>query len=990
MTETEQTQPIITSSTATPEYSFNEADVRNFYKWLRHNPNEWTEIRAIAWYPDSRGESSPYYVNNEEDFIKTCRFWNGKRHVYVGINPRITKKKEGEGGKAEDIKRVTTIEFDVDGPHPTDKAASDLEIQVAEDWKNQVQTHIKEQLNIEPYVDFSGNGYHIALPCDLNTDRQGQIDMFFKEYKQALKIPEFDNMTDLPRVIKVPGTWSLKGYNTPNRPHRQAYIIQLGDTTPETIKKISDHILSLEAPEKKTITNQNSINTILDQVKINQLRPCFRDFITNPQRNRVCYDPNKDERNTETGLRKALVLEMHFAEKTFSKDEKLLVCQKFDDYDQIKSSYEIDLELNNLTPEIKPWTCESIQKNGGCLNDKCPIYNRKNNPSSNTPSSLPKQQPSQETQQQSEQEKDGDTTESKEKKTGKQPPKEYFLGGISNNGPFEAIYQEDDPAFLVKTKSGFQIQETVMKGQKTFYAPEKKSYPYEAYTYQPTQQVIIQQLYKEVFAEIDQFIDVEPIQKHVITSAILLTYQQRKMQTVPYLFPYGDNESGKTTILNVMNVLSYRPLFGTTIPTADLFGYLRNNDEPGCILEDEIQGINKDTDKIKIYKSGYKRGAKVPRVKTTATDKYIEYFETFCFKVCGGEQIPQVKGFRERFIEIPMVEGYPKKEWTDIDDQDFKRFQNLRNRLLLWKLNTYDQPLPPLQLNFRGRLKEIWKPLLQVTEGLDGYTELLEYVKTQSQQRLEIRQNTLDGHIVKVIVENIPSKHPWTFSAIWTLLIDELDGKIDDKKPNKIDTAEFGEVTKQKIGYRLREILTGDKKTIREGTDNKTKAVKAYSFNLEKLQRIAKKYGYEDGVTNVTKLLEAAKKENEDNQKIVTELPSEPTSEGKVNSMIIKNKEESMGKASFLSSQTPQKQANTPQKLDKLGNLVTDNFVNIDLNKVAYYVALKKEDVRPDQPCSVCQQNKPLAYTYRTYESKDGYVCFECGDKIRCHLDGEG
>jgi hypothetical protein len=70
--------------------------------------------------------------------------------------------------------------------------------------------------------------------------------------------------------------------------------------------------------------------------------------------------------------------------------------------------------------------------------------------------------------------------------------------------------------------------------------------------------------------------------------------------------------------------------------------------------------------------------------------------------------------------------------------------------------------------------------------------------------------------------------------------------------------------------------------------------------------------------------------------------------------------------------------------------LVTDNFVNIDLNKVAYYVALKKEDVRPDQPCSVCQQNKPLAYTYRTYESKDGYVCFECGDKIRCHLDGEG
>lgn len=242
--------------------------------------------------------------------------------------------------------------------------------------------------------------------------------------------------------------------------------------------------------------------------------------------------------------------------------------------------------IESAKPEFAA-NCQSIAEYGYCL-ENCTLKNQK-----------------------SEREQDEkDREESKEKKTGKQPPKEYFLGGISNDGPFEAIYQEDDPAFLIKSKNGFQIQETVMKGQKTFYAPEKKSYPYEAYTYQPTQPVTIQQLYKEVFAEIDQFIDVEPIQKHVIASAILLTYQQRKMQTVPYLFPYGDNESGKTTILNIMNVLSYRPLFGTTIPTADLFGYLRNNDEPGCIFEDEIQGINKDTDKIKIYKSGYKRGEK--------------------------------------------------------------------------------------------------------------------------------------------------------------------------------------------------------------------------------------------------------------------------------------------------------------------------------------------------------------------------------------------
>ena len=38
-----------------------------------------------------------------------------------------------------------------------------------------------------------------------------------------------------------------------------------------------------------------------------------------------------------------------------------------------------------------------------------------------------------------------------------------------------------------------------------------------------------------------------------------------------------------------------------------------------------------------------------------------------------------------------------------------------------------------------------------------------------------------------------------------------MEGKTDYKKPNKLDTLEFGEVAKQKIGYRLREVLGGKK-----------------------------------------------------------------------------------------------------------------------------------------------------------------------------------
>ena len=54
-------------------------------------------------------------------------------------------------------------------------------------------------------------------------------------------------------------------------------------------------------------------------------------------------------------------------------------------------------------------------------------------------------------------------------------------------------------------------------------------------------------------------------------------------------------------------------------------------------------------------------------------------------------------------------------------------------------------------------------------------------------------------------------------------------------------TSEFFRVTKHKVGYRLREILSSKSKTVRK----EDVTIKAYEFNQKKLRRIAKKYGYE-------------------------------------------------------------------------------------------------------------------------------------------------
>jgi hypothetical protein len=280
-------------------------------------------------------------------------------------------------------------------------------------------------------------------------------------------------------------------------------------------------------------------------------------------------------------------------------------------------------------------------------------------------------------------------------------------------------------------------------------------------------------------------------------------------------------------------------MLGVTIPSADVYGYLDDSDTPGTILEDEAQGLYKDLDKAKIYKAGYKKGAVVPRTMLTQNKRFIKYFRVFCFKACAAEEMPHVKGLLERFIFIPMTEGYPTKDWADLNKDDESRLRELRNILLKWRLSTVETELPEIELPVKGRLKELWKPVIQVTAGLTIEKNLRTQLEQLQKDRLSEKTNTIEGHLVKVVCELYNPEAPLASSEIWDGLVKDLEGKLDDKKPNKMDTPEFGEVTKQKIGYRLREVLNGKKTKARlqEGP------AWVYSFDKEKLKRIAKKYG---------------------------------------------------------------------------------------------------------------------------------------------------
>ena len=247
---------------------FNEDDVRSFYLYLGHHPEEWTEIRAIEWTPDAKGQIERTWVNNEKDFIEFCRKWNQKRHIYAGVNPR-----NKQGGTTQDVSRVTGIPFDIDSQRKKGcekDAATDQEVTEAYKQLEQMLKLIKEKGYNEPYIDFSGNGFRIIQKVDMPiTDHkkaEKKLKAYFMEYKNH--IPILDSIFDIPRIIKVPGTWSIKGQNTEERPHRMAKIRNIGPTEPD--QNLKQHILNIniqnieteETPEQQTDITEETLKKL--------------------------------------------------------------------------------------------------------------------------------------------------------------------------------------------------------------------------------------------------------------------------------------------------------------------------------------------------------------------------------------------------------------------------------------------------------------------------------------------------------------------------------------------------------------------------------------------------------------------------------------------------------------------------------------------------------------------------------------------------------
>lgn len=234
----------------------DEKTVRKTYHFLIRR-GQTAEIRAI----DPRGIEPPVqtWINTGEDFLKTCREWDGKRQIYVGINPRTRR-----GGTREDIDEVTALVLDIDAKRPDKKqAATDEELGATKEVADLIIEDFKAREFTQPAKCCSGNGWQLwlAIPpinaAILGRELvEGKLQEFQKRIKKkyANERAEIDNIGDLPRVVRVIGTKNIKGEPTPERPHRLSFA--QGDFERREDPLLRDYILSLEPPQPPKFISQ--------------------------------------------------------------------------------------------------------------------------------------------------------------------------------------------------------------------------------------------------------------------------------------------------------------------------------------------------------------------------------------------------------------------------------------------------------------------------------------------------------------------------------------------------------------------------------------------------------------------------------------------------------------------------------------------------------------------------------------------------------------
>jgi len=256
-----------------------ELDVLKTYQFLNHK--SYTEVRVLSFENGKTKKLANEFVDNETAFLSFCKKWEGKGNIYVGINSR--KEKLNKPSSGDNIDQINSFIIDLDPNRTKGLPSSNEELLDTINTSLEIYDHFFKSEFKEPVINMSGNGVQLwfsIYPINIHDDNREIISSKLSIFSEMLKklwdndnITQ-DNMTDLPRIIKVIGTQSIKGKYELGRPLRVSKNINkfIGRNL-RSFERFDDlllteYILSLKTDVKASNSQYNNVSSINYDKKI--------------------------------------------------------------------------------------------------------------------------------------------------------------------------------------------------------------------------------------------------------------------------------------------------------------------------------------------------------------------------------------------------------------------------------------------------------------------------------------------------------------------------------------------------------------------------------------------------------------------------------------------------------------------------------------------------------------------------------------------------
>jgi len=182
---------------------------------------------------------------------------------------------------------------------------------------------------------------------------------------------------------------------------------------------------------------------------------------------------------------------------------------------------------------------------------------------------------------------------------------------------------------------------------------------------------------------------------YLAAAFVQYTWGADRFEVAPYFAVSGDFSAGKTTLLNAMGHLSYRPVFASGAATAaPLFRIMDRLH--GTLIVDEMDFDPKDPEWkqiLKIMNAGWKRRSPVIRAERANEGEAFDVYAYDCFgpKVFASRRALPDAALVSRCLTFPMVPPSALREDIPLypDQEFFQRARQLQAQLLLWRFRHY-------------------------------------------------------------------------------------------------------------------------------------------------------------------------------------------------------------------------------------------------------------------------------------------------------------